>query len=160
MIRKKKNFSRPRKAFDIVRIKAENELLKKYGLKNKKEIWKAEAAVGKVRNLGKKLITADREEQEKLFNKLNKWGLKVKTISDILGLDKEAWLKRRLQSIIISKNLAKPKEARQLIAHKHVAIDGKIINVPSYVVEVDEENKIQVLRKIKPVKEEIVEVQK
>lgn len=160
MIKKKKNFSRPRKAYDMVRIKDENELAKKYGLKSKKEIWKAEAAVDRIRSLGKKLITAKKEEQEIFFNKLNKMGFKIKTVSDILGLTKENWLKRRLQSLIIEKGMAKPKEARQLIAHKHVSIDGKIINVPSYMVDVEDENKIQIIKKVKPVKEEIVEVQK
>ena len=86
MIKKKKNFSRPRKAYDMIRIKDENELVKKYGLKCKKEIWKADAAVDRIRNLGKKVITAKKEDQEILFNKLNKMGFKIKTVSDILGL--------------------------------------------------------------------------
>ena len=43
MIRKHKLYKRPRKLFDISRIKDEDELVKKYGLKNKKEIWKAKA---------------------------------------------------------------------------------------------------------------------
>ena len=38
--RKQKKYSRPRKIYDKPRIEEENELIKKYGLKNKKEIWR------------------------------------------------------------------------------------------------------------------------
>ncbi len=54
--------------------------------------------------------------------------------------------------------MAKPREARQLIVHKHVAIDGKIVNIPSYQVRVDEEDKIQVFRKMK--RKQVKEVEK
>ncbi len=45
MIRKKNLYLRPQKPFESQRIKEENELVKKYGLKNKKEIWKTIAKV-------------------------------------------------------------------------------------------------------------------
>ncbi len=143
-LRKKNKYSRPRKPYDKPRIEAENILVKEYGLKNKKEIWKADAAVERIRNQGKKLITASQEEQQKLFDKLNKKGFKVERISDILGLTKEDWLKRRLQSVLVRNKRVTPREARQLIAHKHVSINGRIVNVPSYVVDVDEEDKIEI----------------
>ena len=145
-IRKRKKFSRPRKLYDKARIEKENLLMKKYGLKNKSEIWKAEAAIERVRNKAKKLITAEPEQQQKLFIKLKKMGFKAEKIADVLALNKEDWMKRRLQSILIEKNLAKPKGARQLIAHKHIAINGKIVNIPSYMVQTDEENKIEIIK--------------
>ena len=148
-IRKKKKYRRPRKLFDKLRIEEENELVKRYGLKNKKEIWKADAAIDRIRNQAKKLITAGPEEQEKLFSKLRKLGFKTEKIADVLDLEKEDWLKRRLQSILILKNMAKPREARQLITHKHVLIDGKIVNIPGYIVNVDEESKIKVFKKVR-----------
>ena len=147
-IRKRKKYTKPRRMYDKVRIEEENELIKKYGLKNKKEIWKADAEIDRIRNRAKKLITSDVEEQEKLFEKLRKIGFKIEKIADILGLGKEDWLKRRLQSILISKFNFKPKQARQLITHKHVSVDGKIVNVPSYVVKVEEEQKIDVDKKV------------
>lgn len=150
--RKRKKFSRPRKMFDIIRIKEENALVKKYGLKSKKEIWKADSAIARVRSLAKTLITAEIPEQEKLLKKLKNMGFKTSKIANVLDLDKEDWLKRRLQSILIERKLAKPKEARQLIAHKHVSINGKINNSPSYIVKVDEEDKIKIERQ-KEIKE-------
>lgn len=144
MIRKHKRYSKPRKMYDKVRIEEENVLVKKYGLKNKREIWKAESAIGRIRRQAKKLITVGKEKQEELLNKLKKEGFKVEKIADILALDKEDWLKRRLQSILIEKRLAKPRQARQLIAHKHVSIGGKIVNIPGYIVKINEEDKIEI----------------
>jgi len=148
-LRKKKKYSKPRKLFDKVRIEKENELTKKYGLKNKREIWKAESAVERIRNQAKILITATAGEQKILLDKLKKMGLRVEKIADVLALNKEDLLKRRLQSFLIEKNLAKPKEARQLIAHKHVFVHGKIVNIPSYIVKMGDEEKIEVIKKIK-----------
>ena len=144
MIRKKKDYSKPRKMYDKIRIGEENKLVEKYGLKNKREIWKAEFAITKIRRRAKNLITAEREKQEELLIKLNKQGFKVENIADVLALNKENWLKRRLQSIIIARGY-KPKDARQLITHKHVAIDNKKVNVPGRIIKIDEEDKIKVL---------------
>ena len=149
-IRKKKKYNKPRKLYDKVRIEEENKLVEKYGLKNKREVWKAESAIDRIRNRAKKLITATLEEQEKLLEKLRKMGFKVEKIADVLALNKEDWLKRRLQTILTEKKLAKtPKEARQLIVHKHVLINDEVITVPSYIVKVDEEDKIKVNLKTK-----------
>lgn len=147
MKREHKKYSKPRKAFDKVRIEEENELVKKYGLKNKREIWKAEAHVDNIRRQVKKLITSSPEEQEKLFEKLRNLGFKVKNTSDALALTKENWLKRRLQSLLIEKKIARtPKQARQLISHKHIAIEKNIINIPSYPVPIDKEDKIELIK--------------
>ena len=148
-LRKSKKYSKPRKLYDKARIEEENVLVKKYGLKNKREIWKTDAAIGRIRNLAKKLITAEKEEQEKLLNKLNNMGLKVGKIADILALNKEDLLKRRLQSVMIIRKLAKPKEARQLIAHKHVLINNKIVNIPGYILKTDEEERIKVNKAVR-----------
>jgi len=142
-IRKKKKYNRPRQIYDSQRIQEENLLVQQYGLKNKKEIWKADAAIGRLRAQAKEMITASEEDRKHLFDKLNKIGFKVEKIADVLGLEKEDWLKRRLQTIVYKKGLAQsPKGARQKITHKHIMIDGNVVNTPSYIVKVEEENKI------------------
>ncbi len=153
-IRKHKRYSRPKKPFEKQRIDEENEIIKEFGLKNKREIWKSEAAVNRLRGIAKRLITASSKEQEKLFNKLNKIGLNVSSIPDVLALEKRDLIKRRLQSILLKKKLAKtPLQARQLIVHKRVKIDEHVVNQPSYIVEVAEENKIEVAESRKPSKQ-------
>ena len=143
MIRQSKKYSRPHRPFDKARIDDENVLREKYGLKNKKEIWKADASIGRVRNLAKQLIVASDQDKQAFVLRLHNRGFKVENIADVLSLNKEDWLKRRLQTVLLSKGLTTtPKQARQLITHKHVAIGNQIVNVPSYMVTLEEEPKV------------------
>jgi small subunit ribosomal protein S4 len=161
MKRKHKQYSKPKRPYEKVRIEQEGEIKKEFGLKNKKEIWKAEAKVKNMREKAKNLIRADEKEQKALFVKLNKIGIKVNSIADILSLDKKDYLNRRLQTIVFKKGITKSvKEARQKIVHKKVFVDNKIVNKPSYIVPVELENKITIKenKKIKePKKEEKAE---
>ena len=144
MIRQKKKYSRPQRPFDKARIDEENILREKYGLKNKKEIWKADASIGRIRNLAKQLITASEEDKNAFIERMKARGFEVKNIAEVLALDKEDWLKRRLQTILLIKGLTTtPKQARQLITHKHVSIGNQIVNVPSYMVTLTEENLVK-----------------
>lgn len=150
MIRKKKRYLRPRKAFELSRIKEENALVEKYGLKNKKEIWKALAKVNYFRGRAKALAKMPLEEQEVLFNKLRALGLKTNTTADVLGLKVESLLERRLPTIVTKKKIANTvRHARQLVVHKKVLINGKVVNSPSYLVPLAEENNITIKQKNK-----------
>ncbi|MCA9487711.1 MAG: 30S ribosomal protein S4 [Nanoarchaeota archaeon] len=160
MKRKHKQYSRPKRPFDKVRIDEEAQIKKEFGLKNKKEIWKAEARIKSMREKAKKLISSSAEEQKALFDRLQKIGLNVNSIGEVLSLDKKDYLNRRLQTILVKKELATtPKSARQLIVHQKVLVDGKILDSPSYIVPVEMENKITLkpskLKKTKenPIKE-------
>ena len=145
MIRKKNKFSWPRKLYDKIRIGGENKLVEEYGLKNKREIWKAEAKIKYFRNRAKFLINESKEEQDQFFSKLKNLGLEVNTIAEVLALAKEDLLKRRLSTIVWKKGLANTaKQARQYIVHKKVFVGDRTINVPSYIVTTDLENKITI----------------
>lgn len=158
MLKKHKKFDRPRKPFDIVRIKSENIIVVKYGLKNKREIWKAKTKLNVIRKRAKILINESSDVQGEFLEKLNKLGYKVDAVVNVLALTEEDILSRRLQSILMEKKLATTaKGARQLITHRHVKVNGVIVNIPSYVVSVDEENKIELVNKTKkPKAKEIV----
>lgn len=143
MKRKHKRYSKPKRPFDKSRISEEGEIIEEFGLKNKKEIWKAEAKIKTMREKAKKLISAKPEEQKALFDQLNKIGLNVDSISSVLSLDKKDYLKRRLQTVVFTNKLASStKQARQLIVHKKVLVNGRVVSVPSYIVPVGLENKI------------------
>lgn len=143
MKRKHKQYSRPKRPFDKARILEESQIKKEFGLKNKKEIWKADAQIKAIREEAKKLIPKTAEEQEKLFERLRKIGLEVNSIANVLSLDKTDYLKRRLQSIVLKKKIATTsKGARQLIVHKKILVNKQIINSPSYTVPLALEDKI------------------
>jgi ribosomal protein uS4 len=159
MKRKHKTYSRPKRPFDKARIQEEVKIKEEFGLKNKREIWKAEARIKLIREKAKKLISADEDEKKLFFERLNKIGLKVHSISDVLSLDKRDYLKRRLQTVLVDKKMAHTiKAARQLITHKKVLIDRNSINSPSYIVPTDLENKITFkISKAKKIPKESIE---
>lgn len=149
--RKQKLFSRPKKLYDRARMDEENILVKRYGLKNKREIWKAKTAVSKLRRRAKGLIGKDMEEQQNFFDKLSKKGFVVRDLSDVLALTEENLFERRLQTVLFKKGIANTvKQARQLIVHKNVLVDGNVVNIPSFVVTRESEDKIT-LKERKPV---------
>ncbi|MFH1607519.1 MAG: 30S ribosomal protein S4 [archaeon] len=157
MKRKHKTYSRPKRPFDKVRIDKEAEIKKEFGLKNKKEIWKAEAEIKSIREKAKRLISSNPEEQKALFERLKKIGLEVSSISDVLSLDKEDYLKRRLQTVIVNQKLAKtPKDARQKIVHKKVFVGKNVVNAPSYIVPIELEDKISLKKENKVNKKGII----
>lgn len=161
--RRRKTFSRPKKLYDRTRIDEENVLVKKYGLKNKREIWKAKTAVSKLRRRAKSLIGKDLKEQKVFFDKLNKIGMNITGIPDVLALTEKDIFERRLQTFLFKKKLANTvKQARQLIVHKNVLVDSKVVNVPSFVITKDLEDKITLKeKKVKatpePIEEEVQE---
>jgi small subunit ribosomal protein S4 len=164
MKRKHKQYSKPKRPFDKTRIDEEAALIKEYGLKNKKEIWKADAKIKSMREKAKKLVRASEEEKQKLFDKLQSIGLKVNSLAEVLSLDVRNYLERRLQTVLFRKNLVNTmKTARQLITHKKVLVDEKVVNVPSYVVPVALEDKIKLkisAKKMEKVAKEVKEEKK
>ena len=156
MKRKHKQYSRPKRPFDKARFEEEAKIKEEFGLKNKREIWRADARVKSIREKAKKLISAKPAEQEALFNRLKEIGLNVSSIPDVLSLDKTDYLQRRLQTVLVKMKLAKtPKGARQLIVHRKVMVGKNAVDSPSYIVPVDMEDKISI--KVKSKKEVKVE---
>ncbi|MBT96576.1 MAG: 30S ribosomal protein S4 [Candidatus Pacearchaeota archaeon] len=150
MKRKHKSYSKPKRPFDKERLVEEGKIKEEFGLKNKKEIWKSEAKIKSIREKAKRLISANPEEQKAFFNRLKKIGLNVNSIADVLSLEKQDYLKRRLQTILVTKKIVTtPKSARQLITHKKVLVNGNIVNSPSYIVPTELEGKIFLKKKEK-----------
>jgi len=132
------------------RLLREQELMGIYGLRNKRELWIAETFLRKVKAKAKALLKLPPDQREaalqKIVNHLYRLGIlntDKADLSAILSLDVSAVLERRLQTIVWRKGLAKTiHQARQLIAHGHIAINGRRIKSPGYLVPRDEENSI------------------
>ncbi|MCS7093817.1 MAG: 30S ribosomal protein S4 [Candidatus Aenigmarchaeota archaeon] len=147
MKRFRKKYKKPRRLWDKALLEEERNLLKEFGLRRKKELWRAKEILRKYRRLAKKLnAIKDREQEKILLQKLNKMGLigENSNLDSVLGLTVRDILNRRLQTIVYKKGLARTiKQARQLIVHGHVKIAGRKIVYPSYLVPKDEEDKIE-----------------
>jgi small subunit ribosomal protein S4 len=121
-------------------------LIGSYGLRSKRELWKAQTKIADIRNQARELLAltveARQVQETKLLNYLNKLGLvkESATVDDVLNLKLEDILERRLQTIIMKKGISKsPQQSRQLVVHGHVSIGERIINIPGYMVKKDEE---------------------
>lgn len=148
--RLKKKFKKPKHPFQKERIIEELEFIGKYGLRNKREFWKMRTILGNWRKIARESRSLPQEKakevQQELIRKLNRLGVigAEAQFEDVLLLTVDDILKRRLQTLVFEKGLTKTVyEARQRIIHKHVAIGDKLINSPSYIVKLEEENFIR-----------------
>lgn len=149
MKRQRKKYLKPSHPWEKDRMDAEDKLLRKYGLLRKEEIWKTETLLRNFRRDARRLLAASGPQAElearQLLSRLQRLGLvgKGATLDDILGLGIDNLLERRLQTLVFKKGLAgTPRQARQLVLHGHVAIAGRKVTVPSYLVPIDEEAEI------------------
>jgi len=145
----KKLYRRPRMIWTTDQLNAELYIMGSYGLRNKRELWRAQTEVARIRNQARALLalsTEARSEKEKrLLNFLNRLGLVKEgaTLDDILNLKVEDLLERRLQTIVMKKVSTKsPYQARQIVGHGHVSIGNRKVNIPGYLVRTGEESQI------------------
>ena len=147
----KKSYTRPRSIWTSDQISSELYIVGSYGLRNKKELWKAQTEIARIRNQARSLLSLPievrQEKETKLLNYLSRFGLVTSssTLDDILNLKIEDILERRLQTMVMKRsNLKSPYQARQIVVHGHVSIGNRKINLPGYLVKKDEELEILV----------------
>jgi small subunit ribosomal protein S4 len=138
------------------RIDEEHALKEKYGLKKTggmREIWREKSALRRHRNQAMKLIgRVDAseghyaKEKDQLLESLFSKGLLVSgaDIGDVLEINVEHMLSRRLQSVVYYRGLAPSmRAARNLIVHGHIRIGNQRLTVPGYHIIKEEEEHLQ-----------------
>lgn len=146
----RKSYRRPRRIWNSDQLNSELYIIGSYGLRNKRELWKAQTKVANFRNQARKLLALTLEErQEKeslLLSFLNRLGLaNTSSLDDILNLKIEDILERRLQTIVMRKmSIKSPFQARQVVVHGHVSVGNQKVNLPGYLVKKQDESKILV----------------
>ncbi|MEI8364014.1 MAG: 30S ribosomal protein S4 [archaeon] len=135
----------PRMKWNKQRILADRKIMDEYGLRTKKELWKAETTVRELRKRARLLLAGRSDNYEvrknELLGKLIALGIFTKDhkIEDVLKLTLTDFLDRRLQTIVLRKGLAlTPLQSRQLIVHGHIAVNGRKRNIPGSIVRADE----------------------
>lgn len=121
-----------------------------FGLKTKRELWKAHTELSRVRHQARSLLALGQEIREQkepvLLKSLSRIGL-VKSdssLDDVLNLEVEDLLSRRLQTIVMKKfGFVTPYQARQAVVHGHIMIGDRIVTIPSYIVTVGEEDGVK-----------------
>ena len=121
-----------------------------FGLRTKRELWKAHTQLSNVRHQARSLLALQqdvREEKEPiLMTSLARIGLVSSgaTLDDVLNLQVTDLLTRRLQTLVFKKfGFKTPYQARQAVVHGHIMIGDRIVNIPSYTVTTSEEANIK-----------------
>ncbi|MFP8958636.1 30S ribosomal protein S4 [Natrialbaceae archaeon A-CW3] len=144
-----KQYETPNHPYQGERIASEHSLLDRYGLKNKEELWRAQSELRSYRREARDLLAQEQDDDivinrtEEFLGRLKRVGIldEADELGAVLSLEVEDVLERRLQTVAYRKGLAQtPQQARQFITHGHIVLDGQRQRVPSYVVDVDEED--------------------
>jgi len=148
----KSKYSRPGHPWQLARIEEERVLVREYGLRTKRELWKVSSKLKVFANQAKRLIALRTEqsalEGKQLLGRLSKLGLLPAgaKLDDVLALNIKNLLDRRLQTIILKKGFARtPLQARQFIIHEHVVVGKRNVTAPSYLVPVGEESSVSLV---------------
>jgi small subunit ribosomal protein S4 len=149
-----KQYQTPKRPFEKTRIQEETKLVIEYGLRNKREVWKAQSILRRYRKAARDLLalmSAGTDAQviaakkDELIGHMQRLGLlgPDADIDNVLSLKVQQQLERRLQTLVYRQGLARsPKQARQFITHGHIAISGRRVNIPGYRVTRTEETLI------------------
>jgi small subunit ribosomal protein S4 len=149
--KKRKSYDTPKHPWQAARMAVEVELIKKYGLRNKKEVWRVQSMLRRFRGDARRLLAESAEseltghlktESEQILAKLIRYGIlkQDSNVDDILALQTDSILERRLQTQVYRLGLARTaRQARQFITHGHIAINGKKATVPSMFISKEEE---------------------
>eukprot|EP00244_Chara_vulgaris_P008458 TRINITY_DN332_c0_g1_i1.p1 TRINITY_DN332_c0_g1~~TRINITY_DN332_c0_g1_i1.p1 ORF type:complete len:198 (-),score=40.93 TRINITY_DN332_c0_g1_i1:847-1440(-) len=147
-----KTFKKPRRPYEKERLDAELKLVGQYGLRNKRELWRVQYALSRIRNNARTLLTLDEKntrrifEGEALLRRMNRYGLLDESqnkLDYVLALTVENFLERRLQTLVFKTGLAKSfHHARVLIRQRHIRVGKQIVNIPSFLVRVDSQKHI------------------
>ena len=147
-----KTYKPPRRAFEKERLDQELKLCGEFGLRCKREIWRVQLALAKIRKAARHLLTLPEKDPKRLFEgasilrKMQRYGLLGEDeakLDFVLQLSTQKFLERRLQTKVFKLALAKSiHHARVLIKQRHIRVGKQMVNVPSYLVRIDSEKHI------------------
>lgn len=149
----RKTYEKPSFMWEKQRIDEEHKLKERFGLRNLKEVWIAASELRRIRRNVRSVLSgkAGAEVGKDIIARLAKYSIVAPnaTLDDLLVINIDSILNRRLQTIVTNKGMAKTvRQARQLITHGFIAVDGKRVTAPGFMVPAQEEGKITYYKKI------------
>ena len=145
----RKVWRKPKRPLNYELKMDELQTLGTFGLRTKRELWKAHTELSRVRQQARSLLAltqeARAEKEPILLKSLSRIGLVSENASldDVLNLKPTDLLARRLQTIVSTKlGFKTPYQARQAVIHGHIMVGDRKVDIPSYTVTVEEEGTV------------------
>ncbi|MFP4626853.1 MAG: 30S ribosomal protein S4 [Natronomonas sp.] len=148
-----KFYETPNHPFQGERIAQESDLISRYGLANKEELWRAQSQLRGYRREARRLLGEAQGDAEvaaeagaEFLSRLRRIGIldEEEGFDHVLSLDVTDVLERRLQTVAYRQGVGNtPKQSRQFIVHGHVTVSGAKVTEPSYTVDVNEVDRIE-----------------
>ena len=142
----------PRRPFEKERLDAEMKLIGEFGLKNKREVWRTQLTLARIRKAARTLLTLDEKDTKRMFEggallrRLLRLGVldeQKSQLDYVLALKPADFLERRLQTQVFKLGLAKSiHHARVLIRQRHIRVGKQIVNIPSFMVRTESQKHI------------------
>jgi len=124
-----------------------------YGLKNKKEVWRVQYMLAKIRKAARELLILPESDPRRLFegealvNRMMRLGVlkeDEKRLDYVLGLTVPQFLERRLATKVFkAKTANSTHQARVMIFQRHIRVGKQKVNIPSFMVRVENENQVE-----------------
>merc|ERR1712139_132480 len=147
-----KTFRKPKRPFEKERLDAEMKVVGEYGLKNKREVWRVQYVLSRIRTAARHLLTLDEKSESRIFQgdallrRMTRLGLLLENerkLDYVLGLTTAKIMERRLQTKVFKLGLAKSiHHARCLIRQRHIRVGKQICDIPSFLVRLDSEKHV------------------
>jgi small subunit ribosomal protein S4 len=146
----RKVWRKPKRPLNYELKMDELQTLGTFGLRTKRELWKAHTELSRVRQQARSLLAlteeARAEKEPILLKSLSRIGLvsENSSLDDVLNLKPTDLLARRLQTIVSKKlGFKTPYQARQAVIHGHIMVGDRKVDIPSYTVTVAEEDSVK-----------------
>jgi len=122
---------------------SEMTVIGEFGLKNKRELWRVQLTLAKVRSTARKLLTLQPDDPRRIFEgaallrRLTRLGIidkDTQKLENCLTIKVQDFLKRRLQTLVKDIGVESVHRARVLIYQRHIRVGHQVVTSPSFLV--------------------------